>query len=56
MPARNHMVVHRPVDAGEILSLRSSDRALRRHTRGAQVDVVGQVRVGEELVWEGAST
>lgn len=53
---RNRIVAHRPVDAGEVLSLRSSARALRPHPKGAQVDLVGEVRVGEELVWEGVST
>ena len=53
---RNRIVAHRPVDAAEILSLRSSARALRPHPKGAQVDLLGEVRVGEELVWEGVST
>jgi acyl dehydratase len=53
---RNRIRVHRPVDAGEVLSLRSSAHALRPHPKGAQVDLVGEVRVGDELVWEGVST
>jgi acyl dehydratase len=53
---RNRIVAHRAVDAGEVLSLRSFARALRPHPRGAQVDLVGEARVGEELVWEGVST
>ena len=53
---RNRIVQHRPVDAAENLSLRSSARSLRPHAKGTQVDLVGQVRVGEELVWEGVST
>ena len=53
---RNRIVAHRPVDAGEVLSLSSSARALRPHPKGSQVDLVGEVRVGEELVWEGIST
>jgi acyl dehydratase len=53
---RNRIVAHRPVDAGEVLSLRSRARGLRPHPRGAQVDLVAEVRVGEELVWEGVST
>ena len=52
----NRVVAHRPVDAAEILSLRSRAKALRPHPKGAQVDLVGEVRVGEELVWEGVST
>jgi len=53
---RNRILAHRPVDAGEVLSLRAGARALRPHPKGAQVDLVGEVRVGEELVWEGIST
>lgn len=53
---RNRIVQHRPVDAGEPLTLRSSARALRPHEKGAQIDLVGEVRVGDELVWEGVST
>jgi len=53
---RNRIVVHRRVDAAEIISLSSTALALRPHPKGAQVDLVGQVRVGEELVWEGVST
>jgi acyl dehydratase len=53
---RNRIVQHRPVDVAELLTLRSSARALRPHAKGAQVDLVGEVRVGDELVWEGVST
>jgi acyl dehydratase len=53
---RNRVVAHRPVDSGEVLTLRSSARGLRPHAKGAQVDLVGEVRVGAELVWEGVST
>ena len=53
---RNRIVAHRQVDAGEVLSLRSSARGLRPHPKGAQVDLVGEVWVGEELVWEGIRT
>src|SRR5665647_3032575 len=53
---RNRIAQHRPVDAGESFTLRSSARALRPHEKGAQVDLVGEVRVGDELVWEGVST
>jgi len=52
----NRIVQHRPVDDSELLSLRSSARALRPHPKGAQVDLVSEVRVGHELVWEGVST
>lgn len=53
---RNRIVQHRLVDAAETLSLRSRAEALRPHPKGAQVDLVGEVRVGDELVWEGVST
>jgi hypothetical protein len=53
---RNRIAQHRPVDASELLSLRASARALRPHPLGAAVDLVSQVRVGDELVWEGVST
>jgi acyl dehydratase len=53
---RNRIVQHRPVDASELLTLRASARALRPHPLGAAVDLVSQVRVGDELVWEGVST
>jgi len=53
---RNRIVVHRQVDAAEVLSLSSTALALRPHPKGVQVDLAGQVRVGEELVWEGVST
>lgn len=53
---RNQIRQHRPVDAGELLNLRSSARALRPHPKGSQVDLLGEVRVGDELVWQGVST
>lgn len=53
---RNRIDQHRPVDAAELLTLRSSARALRPHPLGTHVDLVGEVRVGDELVWEGVST
>jgi len=53
---RNRIMQHRPVDAAELLSLRSSAQGLRPHAKGALVDLVGEARVGDELVWEGIST
>jgi acyl dehydratase len=53
---RNRIVQHRPVDAAEVLSLRATAKSLRPHAKGAQVDLVGEVWVGEELVWAGVST
>jgi acyl dehydratase len=53
---RNRITAHRPVDAAETLSLRLRAQALRPHAKGALVDLVGEARIGEELVWEGVST
>ncbi len=53
---RNRIVQHRPVDADEVLDLRATAQDLRPHAKGAQVDLVGEVRSGGELVWEGRST
>jgi acyl dehydratase len=60
---RNSVVVHRPVNVSEVLRLSSRAAALGPHaggeggqSRGTQVDLVSQARVGNELVWEGAST
>lgn len=52
----NRMRLHRPVAAGEVLdvSVRAAD--LRPHRRGALLDMVGEVRRGDEPVWEGVST
>ncbi len=52
----NTITQHRPIDAGETLDLRMRAQHLRPHFRGAQVDLVGVVRVGEEVVWEETST
>ena len=52
----NRMRLHRPVTAAETLDLSVQARNLRPHLRGALLDLVGEVRVGEELVWEGLST
>ncbi|MGZ4747525.1 MAG: MaoC family dehydratase [Oryzihumus sp.] len=53
---RQRLAQHRPVVAGVVLDLRATATALRPHPRGAQVDLVGEVRAGDELVWEGRST
>lgn len=47
---------HRPVLLGETLELRARAENLRPHFRGAQADLIGEVHVGGELVWEGCST
>lgn len=52
----NAMTVHRPIDIAESLTLSSWADNLRRHPRGASVDLVGQAQVGDEVVWEGRSS
>ncbi len=52
----NRMRLHRPVLVTEQLELSCGIGNLRPHRRGAQLDLTGQVRVGDELVWEGVST
>ncbi len=52
----NRMTLRRPVDAGERVTLEVHAEALRPHARGALVDLVGQVRVDDEVVWDGVST
>lgn len=52
----NAMTLHRPVTAGERLGLRVWADSLGEHQRGVRFDVVGEVRVGDEVVWSGRST
>lgn len=52
----NAMRQLRPVELGETLALTTHAESLRSHRRGVTVDVVGEARVGEELVWRGVST
>lgn len=52
----NTMTVHRPVGVGEELVLASWAERLAPHRKGSTVDLVGEVRVGAEVVWEGRST
>jgi acyl dehydratase len=52
----NRIVQHRPLLLGEELALRVSVSALRPHRRGRQFDLLSEVRVGDELVWEDVST
>ncbi|RKW71097.1 MaoC/PaaZ C-terminal domain-containing protein [Galactobacter caseinivorans] len=51
----NHVRHLRPVRPSETLTLRAHARDLRVHRAGTQVDLISQVLVGEELVWEGRS-
>lgn len=52
----NQMQLHRPVGLGERLTLSSSAADLRAHRSGTQVDLLGEARVGDEVVWTGRST
>ncbi len=50
----NRMTLRRPVSVGEVLTTDVHLDALRPHARGALVDLVGQVRVEDETVWDGS--
>ena len=52
----NRIVAHRPIEAGEALDLRVWATPLYPHPRGRQFMLRSEVRVGDELVWEEAST
>ncbi|MCC6497357.1 MAG: hypothetical protein IT193_13980 [Propionibacteriaceae bacterium] len=52
----NRMQLHRPVTGTDALDVAVRVENLRPHRRGALLDVVGEVRVGDELAWEGVST
>ena len=52
----NEMTLHRPVRVGETLTLSSWAEALAPHRKGSTVDLVGEARVGEDVVWSGRST
>ena len=52
----NVMRLHRPVGVTERLDLSVRVANLRPHKRGALLDLVGEVRVADELVWDGVST
>ncbi|NHN55217.1 hypothetical protein G9U51_05375 [Calidifontibacter sp. DB0510] len=52
----NTITQHRRVDAHETLDLAVRIENLRPHHRGAQADLIGEARVGDELVWEDRST
>jgi acyl dehydratase len=52
----NRMTLHRPVGAEERLTLEVHLDSLRPHARGALVDLIGQVRIDGEPVWDGVST
>jgi acyl dehydratase len=52
----NRIVQHRPIGAGEQLSLRVWAEGLEPHPRGQQFSLRSEARVGGELVWEEVST
>jgi len=52
----NRMTLRRPVGVDEVLTTEVRLDSLRPHARGALVDLVGQVRVKDEPVWDGIST
>ncbi|HSO97640.1 MAG TPA: MaoC/PaaZ C-terminal domain-containing protein [Solirubrobacteraceae bacterium] len=52
----NRIVQHRPVTAGERVSLRVWAEDLEPHPRGQQFSLRSEARVGDELVWEEVST
>jgi acyl dehydratase len=52
----NTITQHRPVRAGEKLSIRVWATQLEPHPRGRQFTIRSEVSVGDELVWEECST
>ncbi len=52
----NRITQHRPIGAGESLSVRVGPTPLEPHPRGTQFSMRSEVHVGTELVWEEAST
>ncbi|MDN5748966.1 MAG: hypothetical protein L0H64_10705 [Pseudonocardia sp.] len=52
----NTITAHRPVDAGERLHVAVHAERFVGHAKGAQVDLVAEVHVGGERVWDGRST
>jgi acyl dehydratase len=52
----NRITQHRPVEARESLSLKVWATPVEPHPRGKQFSIRSEARVGDELVWEEAST
>ena len=52
----NAMTQHRPVGVGEELTLSTWADHLAPHRKGSTVQLHGEVRVGDEVVWTGRST
>jgi len=53
---RNRIVQHRPIDAGEALSVAVRAGNLQPHPKGRTFELTTEYRVGDELVWEGLAT
>lgn len=51
----NTMTLHREVGVGERLRITVQAAGLAPHAKGATFDMVSRIKVGDELVWEGAS-
>jgi len=52
----NRITQHRPIGAGEALSLTVAATQPERHPKGQAFKLVTEARAGEELVWQGEST
>ena len=52
---RNSMTQHRPALITDALELSVRAENVRPHRRGVLIDLVGEARVGDELVWQGRS-
>lgn len=52
----NAMRLHRPVLVTERLTLSSRAAHVRPHPQGVTLDLLGEARVGEEVVWTGQNT
>ena len=53
---RNRISQHRPIGAGERLSLRVRASKLQPHPKGRTFALITEARVGDELVWDSEST
>ncbi len=52
----NSITAHRPIAIGETVEVAVRAENLQPHAKGRTVDFVTEVRVGDEVVWEGRST
>ena len=53
---RNVITRHRALDVGDAFTVTVHAEGLVAHPKGAQVDMVSEVRDGDELVWDSRST